>query len=155
MIIYCIQWRRRHANRVVFREITLEGFMDQSLGDQSWCHAISGIGRHSGLAGYVAQIASISCANVFLAALSWKNQFFFCAISTIKKSLTRDCTHFTNLWLLLVLFQWPLCVIQGWYFKEKINALGVKGFTLIGFALQARHVRSLQSTLADIWLKWY
>ena len=27
---------------------------------------------------------------------------------------------------------------------------GVKGFTLIGFALQARHVRSLQSTLADI-----
>ena len=27
---------------------------------------------------------------------------------------------------------------------------GVKGFTLIGFALQARYVGSLQSTLADI-----
>ena len=52
-------------------------FMDQSLGDQSWCHAISGIGRHLGLAGYVAQIASISCANVFLGRLELKTPIFF------------------------------------------------------------------------------
>ena len=36
------------------------------------------------LTSYVAQIASISCANVFLAALSWRHRFF-CAISTIQK----------------------------------------------------------------------
>ena len=36
------------------------------------------------LAGYVAQIASISYANVFLAAFSWRHPFLSCAISTIK-----------------------------------------------------------------------
>ena len=36
------------------------------------------------LTSYVAQIASISRANVFLAALSWRHRFF-CAISTIQK----------------------------------------------------------------------
>ena len=39
------------------------------------------------LAGYVAQIASISYANVFLAAFSWRHPFLSCAISTIKKFL--------------------------------------------------------------------
>ena len=71
--------------------------MDQSLGDQSRCHAISGIGRHLGLAGYVAQIASISCANVFLGRFELKTPIFFLRNQYIKKSLTRDCTHFTNL----------------------------------------------------------
>ena len=54
------------------------------------------------LTSYVAQLASISCANVFLAALSWRHRFF-CAISTIQKTFCRDRTHFTNLWLLLVI----------------------------------------------------
>ena len=49
------------------------------------------------LTSYVAQIASISCANVFLAALSWRHRFF-CAISTIQKTFCWDRTHFTNLW---------------------------------------------------------
>ena len=38
---------------------------------------------------HLAQIASISCASVFLAALNWGHPFFFCAISTIKKLLLR------------------------------------------------------------------
>ena len=70
-------------------EITPEGFMSQ--GDRSWCHVISDIGHHFGLAGwlagYVAQIASISYANVFLAAFSWRHPFLSCAISTIKNFL--------------------------------------------------------------------
>ena len=55
--------------------------MDQSQGDRLWYHVISGIGRNFGpadwLAGYVAQIASISCANVFLAAWAEDTDFFF------------------------------------------------------------------------------
>ena len=87
----CVRRRRTHTNRVVLTEITLEGFMDQSLGDRLWYHVISGIGRNFGpadwLAGYVAQIASISCANVFLAALSWRHRFFFSAQSVQWKNL--------------------------------------------------------------------
>ena len=54
------------------------------------------------LTGYVAQIVSISCTNAFLAALSWRHGFFFCAISTIKQLLL-EIKHFTTLWILLVL----------------------------------------------------
>ena len=67
-----VRRRRTHTNRVALRESLSRVFMDQPKGERSWCHAISGIGRHFGLAdswagwlaGYVAQIASISCATV-------------------------------------------------------------------------------------------
>ena len=67
-----VRRRRMHTNRVALRESLSRVFMDQPKGERSWCHAISGIGRHFGLAdswagwlaGYVAQIASISCATV-------------------------------------------------------------------------------------------
>ena len=67
-----VRRRRTHTNRVVSRESLSRVFMDQPKGERSWCHAISGIGRHFGLAdswagwlaGYVAEIASISCATV-------------------------------------------------------------------------------------------
>ena len=96
---YYVRRRRKHTNRVIFTEITLESFMDQSQGDRSWCHAISGIGRHFGLAGwlagYVAQIASISRANVFFAALSWRHRFFFCAIER-KEVRIKLCASLEN-----------------------------------------------------------
>ena len=49
--LHCIPGRRTHTSCVVFVEITLEGFMDHSQGDWSWCQVISGVGRHFGLAG--------------------------------------------------------------------------------------------------------
>ena len=50
---YCVQRRRTHTDRVVFTEITLEGFMDHSQGDRSWCHAIWGVGCRFGLADWL------------------------------------------------------------------------------------------------------
>ena len=49
------------------------------------------------LAGYVAQIALISRANVFLAALSLRHRFFFSAQSVKKNTFTRDRMHFAML----------------------------------------------------------
>ena len=46
---FCVRRRRTCVSRAVFTEITLKGFMKQTQGDRSWCHAISGIGRHFGL----------------------------------------------------------------------------------------------------------
>ena len=130
---FCVRRRRTCASRAVFTEITLKGFMKQSQGDRSWCHAISGISAILGcLTSYVAQIASISCANVFLAPLSWRHRFF-CAISTIQKTFCRDRTHFTNLWLLLVIVTnqemfWnfshvTFCISTNSRNKKEINAL--------------------------------
>ena len=42
----CVRRRRTHTNRLVFTEITFEGFMDQSQRDRSWCPAISATGIH-------------------------------------------------------------------------------------------------------------
>ena len=49
----CVRRRKTHTNRVVFTEITLEGFINQSWGDRSWYHAIWGIGRHFGPADWL------------------------------------------------------------------------------------------------------
>ena len=78
----------------------------------------------SWLPGYVAQIASISCPNVFLAALSCRHWVFFLRNQYIKKTFTRDWTHFTNLWLLLVmrlfitLFYWHIAHTCNWIFGK-------------------------------------
>ena len=102
-------------------EITPEGFMSQ--GDRSWCHVISDIGHHFGLAGwlagYVAQIAFISCANVFLAAFSWRHPFLSCAISTIK-NFTRDRMQRSQ--NKVVYFSWdynqPILFASQWQFPK-------------------------------------
>ena len=54
----CVRRRRTHTNRLVFTEITFEGFMDQSQRDRSWCPAISATGIQ-------VQMFSIVCAIVF------------------------------------------------------------------------------------------
>ena len=74
---------RTHTNRVVFTEITLEGFMDQSQGDRSWCHAISSFGCHFGLAGWMAmwhKSLDLMC-KCFLGRLELKTTIFFPAQS--------------------------------------------------------------------------
>ena len=110
-IYICVRRRRTHTNRVVFTKITLEGFMDQSQGDRSGYHTILGIGRHFGMAGWVAGwLCSTNSLDLvckcFLRRLELKTPiFFFCTISTITKTFTRDRTCFINLWLLLVLIR--------------------------------------------------
>ena len=67
---YCVRRRRTHTDRVVFTEITLEGFMDQSQGIDRDAMRFEALGAVlDWQTGYAAQIASISRANVFLAAL--------------------------------------------------------------------------------------
>ena len=46
---------------------------------------------------HLAQIASISCASVFLAALNRGHPFFFLRNQYNKKTFITDRTHFTNL----------------------------------------------------------
>ena len=93
---FCVRRRRTCGSRAVFTEITLKGIDRDAMRYQALGAILAC------LTSYVAQIASISCANVFLAALSWRYRFF-CAISTIQKTFCRDRTHFSNLWLLLVI----------------------------------------------------
>ena len=97
-----VRRRRTHAFRVVFPEITLKGFMDQSQGDRSWCYAISGIGRHFGLlpCGTNGLDLMWKC---FLGRLELRTPLFFLRNQYNKKTFIRDRTHFSNLWLLLVL----------------------------------------------------
>ena len=83
--------------------ILILSFLPKSLSRVLWTSA-SGIDRDAmrfqrlgAILDYVAHIASISCADVFLDAVSWNlhEQWNY-------RSRWEDRTHFTNLWLLLV-----------------------------------------------------
>ena len=119
---YCVQRRRTHSNHVFQWKSLLRVLCPKGIDrDAMWFQTLGTIldWLAGWLAGYVAQIAFISCANVFLAAFSWRHPFLSCAISTIK-NFTRDRMQRSQ--NKVVHFSWdynqPILFASQWQFPK-------------------------------------
>ena len=100
-------------------EITPEGFMSQ--GDRSWCHVISDIRHHFGLAGWLAGTNSLYLmCKCFLGCLQLKTPISFLCNQYNKKNFTRDRMQRSQ--NKVVHFSWdcnqPILFASQWQFPK-------------------------------------